>query len=138
MAKENVSLARGRQAAHEAVQFGLSLDEIVVRVDEAGERVADIVVLSFETYTAQLPACRDWSKENSHDPTNSLYPDTGCSTQTNTALMAAHTGDLIEQQPQSSTDAAVSEHVTTNYRDGVITLTPRHPEEALGTAIIDN
>lgn len=126
---ENVSLARGRQAAHEAVRFGLSTDDLVVRVDEAGERVADIVVLSFETHTAQLPVCRDWSKENSHNPNNTLFHDTGCSVQSNLGLMAANPGDLVSPRPNTSHDPVRIEDITTKYRIGTVTLTPRAPEE---------
>ena len=133
---ESVSLARGKQAALHAIKFGLTRDEVIVRAETTGERETDIVVLTFETYMVRLPTCGDWSKENTHDPSNTLFSNSGCAVQYNAGLMIANPGDLAAPQPNTSHDAARVDDVTVKYREGRITLTPRDAAEEVGFSSI--
>ena len=133
---ESVSLARGKQAALHAIKFGLAREEIILRADITGERETDIVVLTFETYVTQLPTCADWSKENSHDPSNTLFSNFGCAAQYNAGLIIANPGDLAAPQPNTSHDAARVDDTTAKYRDGGVTVTPRDGSESVGFASI--
>ena len=133
---ESVSLARGKQAALRAIKFGLTKEEVLLRAETTGERETDIVVLTFETYVVQLPTCGDWSKENTHDPSNTLFSNSGCAAQYNAGLMIANPGDLAAPQANTAHDSARIDDITEKYRDGAVTLTPRDGAETVGFASI--
>ena len=133
---ESVSLARGKQAALHAIKFGLAAEEVILRAETTGERETDLVVLSFETYVVQLPTCGDWSKENTHDASNTLFSNFGCAAQRNAGLIIANPGDLAAPQPNTAHDAARVDDITTKYRNGTVTVTPRDGSESVGFAAI--
>ena len=57
--------------------------------------------LSYERPVAVLPRCGDWSEDVGPNPERLPYPNFGCATQRNTALMVANPRDILQPQTES-------------------------------------
>lgn len=89
---------------------------------------SEITVL-FNTYAVRASTCRDWSKEPSHDPTNTAYPDLGCSLQRSLGLMVANPADLATPRGADARDTLRSNLVMQQYRAGKSTVAETATQE---------
>lgn len=79
--------------------------------------------LVFYRYAAKAGPCGDWSRNVSHDPTNSSHLDFGCSSQRNMAAMVEDPRDLLGPRGQGPRDAMRRREVQEKYRKGEDTAT---------------
>ena len=89
---------------------------------------SEITVL-FNTYAVRASTCRDWSKESSHDPTNTSPPDMGCSLQRSLGLMVANPADLVTLRAVDLHDTQRSNLVVQLYRARKDTVAATHSQE---------
>ncbi len=89
---------------------------------------SEITVL-FNTYAVRASTCRDWSKESSHDPTNTSPPDMGCSLQRSLGLMVANPADLVTPRAVDLHDTQRSNLVVQLYRAGKATVSATSSQE---------
>ncbi len=118
-------LGRAKQIADRARRLGLPPDQVLLRVAAEEERAEAPVVVSYEKLVMRIPECGDWSKEASHDWTNTVHSDFGCSTQRGVGLMIADPADLAKPRTAGLRDAARSNLVIQLYRAGVATVAER-------------
>ena len=119
------ALTKAKRIVDHALDRGLRSGEVSLRVAtaESSDRVE--IVLSYDTILVRLPECGDWSKESSHDMTNSVHSNYGCATQRNFALMIANPADLVAPRIIGLRDAARSNLVIQLYRAGEVTIAER-------------
>jgi pilus assembly protein CpaD len=86
--------------------------------DGTGARAAPLII-SYRTYNAVVPNCRDLSFWDMTDTsTNSAMPSLGCAVNTNLAAMIADPSDLVGDQPTDPADIGRRQIVMTKYRNG--------------------
>ena len=122
-------LGRAKQIADHARRRGLTASRILIRVDTDDQRANGPVVISFETLVVRVPECGDWSKESSHDVTNTDHSNFGCALQHNIGLMIADPADLIAPRTVALRDTARSNIVIQQYRTGRVTGAARAAAE---------
>ena len=128
-AESERALARGRGAVARALERGLRETEVVLKVETSGNGAMDRIVASYETFDVRVPVCGDWSKESSHDLTNSIHSNFGCSMQRDFALMVANPADLVAMRAPGLHDTGRSDVVIGLYRAGEPTGAERSEEE---------
>ncbi len=93
--------ARGNDAARQlrelAQESGVSPTS--VRIGRNGAREGAFVRMSYNRREVDPPVCGDWSENLGRNHQRVHYPNFGCATQRNTALMVANPRDL--QRPQA-------------------------------------
>ncbi len=111
-------LGRAKQIADRARQHGLPAAEVILRVAAEEQEAKAPVMVSYEKLVMRIPECGDWSKEASHDWTNTVHSDFGCSTQRNLGLMLADPGDLLRGRTLGPADGEALSNGIRAYRAG--------------------
>ncbi len=127
-------LGRAKQIADRARQQGLPAAEVILRVAADEQEAKAPVMVSYEKLVMGIPECGDWSKEASHDWTNTIHSNFGCSTQRGVGLMIADPADLAKPRTAGLRDAARSNLVIQLYRAGVATVAERAEVERAAIA----
>lgn len=103
---------RGNEAARQlremAQEAGIS--PASVRVARSSVREGSFARLSYNRREVDAPVCGDWSEDLGRNHERVHYPNFGCATQRNTALMVANPRDLVKPQaedPRSSEKRSV-------------------------------
>jgi pilus assembly protein CpaD len=110
--------------ADRLVELGVPRDRILVgNQDEPG--ALDSVKLTYIRYTAQAPACGDWSENEGFTAANTVSPNFGCATQHNIAAQIADPRDLVSPRPVTPDDAQRRLQVLQKYRKGETTITQK-------------
>ncbi len=122
-------LGRAKQIADRARRLGLPPDQVLLRVAAEEERAEAPVVVSYEKLVMRIPDCGDWSKNVSHDWTNTVHSDFGCSTQSGIGLMIADPADLARPRQAGLRDAVRSNTAIQLYRAGEVTGAARAEAE---------
>lgn len=133
---EYQAIDRGMVIVDHALSRGLREDEIVLRVETAPAGAKNQIVASYETYDLRVPVCGDWSKESSHDLTNTVHSNFGCAVQRDFALMVANPADLVAMRAPAPHDTGRSNVVIGLYRAGKPTGAKRAAEERAALADI--
>lgn len=136
-ASKTRALSRAKQIADLAKGQGLLPDQVLMRVDTEDERADGPVEVSFDRFVMVLPECRDWSKESSNDPTNTVHSNFGCATQRSHGMMIANPGDLVAPRAVGMRDAPRSNMVIQRYRAGEATFAVRAEEERAEIAEVE-
>ena len=85
--------------------------------------------LSYLQFVASPPDCPDWSENVGRDPQNMPYPNMGCATQRNLALMVANPEDLIRPRGETPRPGERRDVVWGKYVNGEVTISKRAPSE---------
>jgi len=133
---EEQALADGRMVVDRAKARGIRDEEVELRTESSGGAAMKRIVVSYETYDVRVPVCGDWSKESSHDLTNTVHSNYGCSTQRNTAIQVANPGDLLAMREPGPRDTGRSSVVIGKYRAGDTTGAVRSVEEQAALAAV--
>ncbi len=124
------ALARGKRIVDRALGRGVRESEVLLGVDATESSDGAPIVVSYEKFVVRVPECGNWSKESSHDITNTVYSDFGCATQHSLALSVANPADLILPRGAGLRDTVRSNLVIQLYRSGEVTLAERAEVEA--------
>ncbi len=119
------ALARGKRIVDRALGRGVRDSEVRLEVEATESSAGAPIVVSYERFVVRVPECGDWSKESSHDITNTIYSDFGCATQRSLALIVANPADLIAPRRGLYRDTVRSNLVIQLYRAGEVTLAER-------------
>ena len=130
-------LGRAKQIADRARRQGLHADEIMLRVAIEENRADAPVVVGYDKLVVRVPECGDWSKESSHDLTNTPSPNFGCSMQRAVGLMVADPADLIAPRQAGLRDAGRSNTIIQLYRAGLPTGAERAAAEEAEEVVAD-
>lgn len=130
-------LARAKRIVDRALGRGLRNAEVMLRVETIESNAGGAVVVSYEKFIVRVPECGDWSKESSHDITNTIHSNFGCATQRNVALMIANPADLIAPRTAGLRDTVRSNLVIQLYRAGEVTLAERAAVEEAEAADVE-
>lgn len=109
--------AAAREFADDAVAMGVPRSRILVGVDEAPERGAE-VKFTYIRYVAQTKPCGDWSRNVAVTYANNPPPNFGCAMQQNIAAMVADPRDLVAPGAMAAEDAQRALTVLDKYRKG--------------------
>ncbi|MFQ5784599.1 MAG: CpaD family pilus assembly lipoprotein [Alphaproteobacteria bacterium] len=129
---ETTALARGRQIVERATARGLQPDEVLLRLD-TGAGSGGQLVASYESFTAVVPECGDWSKESSFDPYNTDHGNYGCSIQRGAAQIIANPADIAHMRAAGSSDVQRNNAAIQKYRSLKSTTTPFDAVESVRT-----
>jgi pilus assembly protein CpaD len=80
---------------------GIPPSAVVTGRHETTPDFAPTLRLSYERPVAVLPQCGDWSEDVGPNPERVPYPNFGCATQRNTALMVANPRDILRPQAEA-------------------------------------
>lgn len=99
--------ARGNEAARQLREMAqeVGVTPTSVRVARGNVREGSFARLSYNRREVEAPVCGDWSEDLGRNHERVHYPNFGCATQRNTALMVANPRDLVKPQaedPRSS------------------------------------
>ncbi len=130
-------LGRAKQIADRARRQGLPAAQVILRVATDEQEAKAPVVVSYEKLVMRIPDCGDWSKESSHDVTNTVVSNFGCATQRAVGLMIADPGDLLRPRTAGLRDTARSNLVIQRYRAGLLTGAERAEEEEAKAAEVE-
>ena len=119
------TLTKAKRIVDHTLGRGLRSGEVSLRVATAESSDRGQIVLSYDTFVVRVPECGDWSKESSHDATNSVHSNFGCAMQRNVALMIANPADLVAPRMAGLRDATRSNQVIQLYRAGEVTIAER-------------
>jgi pilus assembly protein CpaD len=89
------------------------------------------VKLSFLTYVAEGPTCRNFPTNLAYQPNNLPYPDLGCSTQRNLAGMIANASDLVEPRTMTSRSSERRDETWNKYLKGETTGAKKSQDERI-------
>ncbi len=131
------ALARGKRIVDRVLARGARRSEVMLGVEAAESSAGGAIVVSYEKFVVRVPECGDWSKESSHDITNTIYSDFGCATQRSLALMIANPADLIAPRGGGLRDPVRSSLVVQLYRAGEVTLAERAEVEEAATGVAE-
>jgi pilus assembly protein CpaD len=106
--------ARVNQLRQKLIAAGVPASAI--RVQFASEGDPNTITLSYERYTAVVPACGDWSTRMDFNPNNTDYANFGCAQQHNLGVMVADPADLAGMRHPDPSDTANVERVIRVYR----------------------
>ncbi|HET6388664.1 CpaD family pilus assembly protein [Hyphomicrobium sp.] len=110
------------QAADETrqlmIESGYSETAIAVEAYHADSREAPLR-LSYMRYVAEAPECgRDWSENLARNYQNTPYPNFGCSSQRNLAVMVSNPSDLLGPRTMTGRDANRRDDMYKKYVSG--------------------
>ena len=101
--------------------LGVPDDQIRLVGYKDDDRAGGPVVVGFERFEAQGPACgRDWTSFTTNI-TNSPNSNFGCASTANMAALVANPADLVRPRTMDPADAGRRETVIGKYRQGVVT-----------------
>ncbi len=106
--------ARMEQLRQRLIAAGVPASAIRLQLASEGE--PDTITLSYERYTAVVPACGDWSARMDFNPLNTDYPNFGCAQQHNLGVMIADPADIASMSRAQPSDTANTERVIRAYR----------------------
>ena len=101
----------------------------LIRLQLASEGEPNTITLSYERYTAVVPACGDWSTRMDFNPNNRDYPGFGCAQQHNLGVMVADPADLAGMRRPAPSDTANAERVVHIYHVGGVTESQKNALE---------
>ena len=111
----DAAVAQASLVRDAAVRRGARPYEVQMRLTD--DPLGAPLVVSYQRYAAQGPACGDFS----HDAANSrnaAHPNHGCAYQNNLAAMVANPADLLQQRGETPPDAVRRSVVLESYRAG--------------------
>jgi len=129
------ALDRGARIADHAQWRGVPPVDVELVVETAASQPDEQIVVSYAAYSVRMSRCGDWSKENSHDFSNTEFSNFSCSIRHNVAVMLADPGDITAPHAQGLHDTTRSNLVIQLYRAGKATGAERAQAE---TAAISN
>jgi pilus assembly protein CpaD len=131
-------LGRAKQIGDLVKRRGVSASRMLLRVASEDTTVNGPIVVSYDRLVVTVPECGIWDKESSHDDTNTMPSNFGCSIQRNIGLMIDNPQDLIEPRKTTAThDATRSSVVLKAYRAGEPTGAQRSRIESASTITAD-
>jgi len=107
---------------------GLGEADIIVEAYQA-DGGQPPVKLSFLTYVAEGPSCRNFPTNLAYQPNNLPYPDLGCSTQRNLAGMIANASDLVEPRTMTPRSSERRDETWNKYLKGEVTGAQKSQDE---------
>ncbi len=126
-----LSVSTGEGQEHVALEFaghvaemGVPRDRILLGTNAALESTSEVEI-GFISYMAETKPCGDWSVNVGSTSGNSPFPNLGCATQNNLAVMVADPRDLMGPQPIDPGDTQRRMTVLEKYRAGEPTPTQR-------------
>jgi len=126
-----LSVSTGEGQEHVALEFaghvtelGVPRDRILLGTNAALETASEVEI-GFISYMAETKPCGDWSENVATTHQNSPFPNLGCATQNNLAVMVADPRDLMGPQPMDPGDTQRRMTVLEKYRAGEPTPTAR-------------
>lgn len=133
---EPVARERARALMRHAYKRGVRPGEIRVRTHQPGAHAAEAgpIVLSFDSYRALPPRCRNFSQEVAYNERNIQHRDLGCSIQAALAAQISNPADLVGPRARQPADATRKNLVLQAHRAGEPTpseLSPREETESI-------
>jgi pilus assembly protein CpaD len=113
-AQTRATATRVEQMRQALVAAGVPASAIRTQLTSAGD--PDSLTLSYERYSALLPACGDWSASMDFNPLNTDYPALGCAPPHNPGMMVADPADLASIRHADNSDTPNVERVMRIYR----------------------
>jgi pilus assembly protein CpaD len=98
--------------------------------NQDGPDGGDQVKLTYIRYSAETPACGDWSKNLGDTADNSVSPNFGCATQHNLAAMVSDPRDLVAPRDFDPDDAQRRLAVLDKYRKGQSTVAEKTKDQS--------
>lgn len=127
-AGRETAVAQASLVREAALRRGVRPYEVQMRLTD--EPAGAPIVVSYERYVAQGPACGDYSSDDSANDRNTAHSNFGCAYQSNLAAMVANPGDFLRQRGETPTDASRKSAVVQNHRAG------QHTESILGPSAL--
>lgn len=115
-AGREVAVAQASLVRDAAVRRGARPYEVQMRLTD--DPPGTPLIVSYEKYAAQGPACGDYSQSSANDR-NAVHPNYGCAYQNNLAAMVANPADLLRQRSEEPPDANRRSAVLERFRAGV-------------------
>jgi pilus assembly protein CpaD len=125
-------LASERLAALEARAVALGIPKSALDLRIVQTRPAADAAIYYERYTARVPECGDWSKNESADATNTPTSNYGCATQRYLGLMVADPKDLLQSRTPGDHDTMRMSDQIRKYRVGAPTGAANGASETTG------
>lgn len=110
--------------------FGIAPSAINYRPYYAGNSKQPPVRMAFRRYVATAPECGNWSQDLGDDEKNLPYPNFGCSTQRNLALMVANPRDLVKPRSETPRSSPRRDVTWDKYVKGESTVSKKSKEES--------
>jgi len=104
---------------HRAVALGIPKSSLDLRITQS--RPAADAAMSYERYTARVPECGDWTKNEVVDATNTPTSNFGCATQRYLGLMVADPKDMLQSRIPGDHDTMRMSDQIRKYRAGAPT-----------------
>jgi len=109
----------------------LGFDESVIAVEAyhmEGDHAPPVKV-SYTHFVAEAPHCGQWPTNLAEDPRNVPYPNFGCATQRNLAVMIANPADLLGPRGMTPRSAERNDQVWERFVKGESTITKKDNDE---------
>ena len=119
----------------QALDRGVRRNEISSQIGALRQDHLSLVEIKFRSHIVQVPACRDWSRDNIASFDNAPTTNFGCATQANLGKMVADPGDLIHRREVSDQNTASVLRVIGRHEAGESPSSsdnPAGPATALG------
>ena len=89
--------------------------------------------VAYLRYVAQAPECGDWPTNLANEPANVAYPNFGCATQRNFAVMVANPADLLGPRHETPRPSERRFETWKKYRGGEVTTSQKSEDERVDT-----
>jgi pilus assembly protein CpaD len=107
-------------------QFGIPAWRMLIGSDTSSSDVE----ISYIRYSAEAPACGDWSSNVANTASNRASANFGCASQHNLAVMVADPRDLVSPHEMEAADAQRRMTVLDKYRKGEPTGSQKTQEQS--------
>lgn len=121
------------EVRHLVSEYGFNPASVRVKAYHDRGNPQPPVRVSYLRYVAQAPECGDWPTNLANEPANVAYPNFGCATQRNLAVMVANPADLLG--PRTETPRPNDRRATTwdKYRKGESSAANKKADEQIST-----
>ena len=109
---------------------GLGIPRSRIMIGGEGAPTDGEVRITYIRYVAQAPQCGDWSTNLGYTSANKVWPNFGCATQHNLAVMVADPRDLAAPKPLDGDDVQRRLTVLDKYRKGETTVATKAQEQS--------
>lgn len=130
-ANENAAIEVLKDLRQLTQEYQIPASALALRPYYAEGRGEPPIRMSFENYVAIPPDCGDWSQNLADDRENVPFPNFGCSTQRNLAVMVANPRDLVKPRGSdpSSRPSDRRDVVHDKFTKGAVSSAKRSNEE---------
>jgi pilus assembly protein CpaD len=110
-------------------EFGYDETSLRIEAYHAGRDPSAPIRISYTRYIAEPPACGNWPTNLGSDYRNVHYPNFGCATQRNFAVMVANPADLLGPRTMTPRVAERGDVVWDKYVKGESTIAKKDQDE---------